>query len=141
MSWLSRLANLFRGERLSRDIDEELASHLQEAIDEGRDPAEAGRAFGSPLRQWEASRNVRIVAWLDSLGADAVFGWRQITKRKVTSAAAILSLGLAIGACTAAFRIIDALLLRPLPVSHPERLYSLSYQGINPEDGSSYMNN
>jgi predicted permease len=46
-------------------------------------------------------------------------------KRKVTSLAAILSLALAIGACTSAFRLVDALLLRPLPVAEPERLYSL----------------
>ncbi len=48
----------------------------------------------------------------------------------MTSAAAILSLALAIGACTTAFRLIDALLLRPLPVAAPEQLYSLSRQGI-----------
>ena len=51
-------------------------------------------------------------------------------KRKVTSAAAVLSLALAIGACTSAFRIIDALLLRPLPVAHAERLYSVAFQGV-----------
>ena len=62
--------------------------------------------------------------------ADAVFGWRQLMKKKVTSAAAILSLALAIGACTSAFRLIDALLLRPLPVASPERLYALYRQGI-----------
>ena len=48
------------------------------------------------------------MAWLDSLRADAVFGWRQLL-RKGTSAAAILSLALAIGACTSAFRLIDAM--------------------------------
>jgi predicted permease len=69
-------------------------------------------------------------AWLDSLRADAVFGWRQITKKKVTSAAAIASLALAIGACTSAFRIIDALLLRPLPVAHAERLYVVAFEGF-----------
>ena len=51
-------------------------------------------------------------------------------KKKATSAAAILSLALAIGACTSAFRLIDALLLRPLPVASPERLYALYRQGI-----------
>jgi predicted permease len=126
----SRIANVFRGDRLSRDIDEELASHIEEAVEHDRDPAEARRAFGSPLRQREASHDAKVIVWLDSLRADAVFGWRQIKKRKVTSAAAILSLGLAIGACTAAFRIVDALLLRPLPVSHPERLYALFYQEL-----------
>ena len=128
MSLWSRIANVFRGDRVSREIDEELESHIAEAIEQGRDPAEARRAFGSALRQREESRDVRLVAWLDSLRADAVFGWRQIWKKKVTSAAAILSLALAIGACTSAFRLIDALLLRPLPVAAPERLYTVAFE-------------
>ncbi|MGH9810993.1 MAG: multidrug ABC transporter substrate-binding protein, partial [Terriglobia bacterium] len=114
MSLWSRIANVFRTDRLTREIDEELTSHIEEALRQGRDPAEARRAFGSPLRQREESRDVRVIAWLDSLRADAIFGWRQLKKKKVTSAAAILSLALAIGACTSAFRLIDALLLRPL---------------------------
>jgi predicted permease len=59
-----------------------------------------------------------------------VLGWRQLKKAKVTSAAAILSLALAIGACTAAFRLIDALLLRPLPIAGTERLYLPYRSGI-----------
>jgi predicted permease len=130
MSLWSRIANALHPNRLPGEIDEELHSHIEEAIEHGRDPAEARRAFGSPLRQREESRDVQIIAWLDSLRADTVFGWRQITKRKVTSAAAILSLALAIGACTSAFRLIDALLLRPLPVTEPKQLYALSRQAI-----------
>src|SRR5580658_2902491 len=133
MSLWTRIANVFRGERLNREIDEELEAHIAEAIAEGRDPGEARRAFGSTLRLREGSRDVKVVAWLGSLRADAVFGWRQLNKTKVTSLAAILSLALAIGACTAAFRLIDALLLRPLPVRNPELLYDLSRQGIGPE--------
>src|SRR5258708_10337076 len=117
MSLWSSIANVFRGDRVSREIDEEMQSHIAEAIEQGRDPAEARRAFGSALQRREESRDLRIAAWLDSLRADAIFGWRQIMKKKVTSAAAILSLALAIGSCTAAFRLIDALLLRPLPVA------------------------
>jgi putative ABC transport system permease protein len=130
MSLWSRIANVFRADRLNREIDEELQSHIEEAIEQGRDPEEARKAFGSALRQREASRDVRLVAWLDSLRADAVFGLRRLRKTKVTSAAAILSLALAIGACTSAFRLIDALLLRPLPVAHAEQLYSLTHHGI-----------
>src|SRR5258707_10729464 len=132
MSLWSRISNVVRGDRLSREIDEELESHIAEAIEQGRDPAEARRAFGSALRQREQSRDIRLIAWLDSLRADAIFGWRRLKKNKVTSAAAILSLGLAIGACTSAFRLIDALLLRPLPVVEPERLYVLLREGIDP---------
>src|SRR5580698_246893 len=133
MSLWTRIVNVLRGERLNREIDEELEAHIAEAIEQGRDPAEAHRAFGSTMRNHEESRDIRIVPWMDSLRADAVFGWRQLVKRKVTSAAAILSLALAIGSCTSAFRLIDALLLRPLPVANPDRLYDLSREGIGPE--------
>jgi predicted permease len=118
---------------LSHEIDEEFQSHIEEAIEQGRDPAEARRAFGAALRLREESRDQRLIPWLESLRADAIFGWRQLKKNKVTSAAAILSLALGIGACTGAFRLVDALLLRPLPVAHPEQLYALAKQGIGPE--------
>ncbi len=130
MSLRSRIANVFHADRLSREIGEEIQTHIEEAIADGRDPAEARRELGPALRHAEESRDIRLVAWLDSLRADAVFGWRQLMKRKVTSAAAILSLALAIGACTSAFRLIDALLLRPLPVANSERLYSVYRAGI-----------
>ena len=55
MSLWSRISNALRGERLNREIDEELQSHLEEAIASGRDPKEAHRAFGSALRASEAS--------------------------------------------------------------------------------------
>ncbi|HKD90779.1 MAG TPA: ADOP family duplicated permease [Terriglobales bacterium] len=73
-----------------------------------------------------------LANWLHSLRRDFVFGGRQILKNKITSAAAILSLALAIGACTSAFRLIDAVLLRPLPIRGPERLYDLLRQGVDP---------
>jgi putative ABC transport system permease protein len=130
MSWCSRIINVVRGERSLRQVDDELQSHIQEAIEKGRDPEEARRAFGSIIQQRERSRDMKIVPWLDSLRADAVFGWRQLKKNKVTSAAAILSLALAIGACSSAFRLIDAVLLRPLPIADPERLEMVGYEGL-----------
>jgi predicted permease len=129
----SRIANVFRGDRLSRDIEEEIQSHIAEAVTEGRDPGEARRAFGSVLSHREKSRDIRLIPWLESLYADAVFGWRQLLKRKVTSAAAVLSLALAIGSCDAAFRLIDAMLWRPLPIAAPERLYVLSREVAGPD--------
>jgi predicted permease len=132
MSWLSRIANVFRPDRLTHEIDEELQTHLDEALQQGRDPVEARRALGPALRLREESRDARLMVWLDSLRADAVFGWRQLMKNEVASAAAVLSLALGIGACTGAFRLIDALLLRPLPVTDPDRLYVLARQGVGP---------
>jgi putative ABC transport system permease protein len=70
---------------------------------------------------------------LDAIRADAVFSWRQLAKHRVASTAAVLSLALASGACTVAFRLIDALLLRPLPVASAERLFVLARSGIGPE--------
>jgi predicted permease len=130
MSLWSRLANVFRPDRLNRDIEEELASHLAEAIEQGRDPEEARRALGRPAQHQQQSHDIHVIHWLESLRADVIFGWRQLKTHKVTSLAAILSLALAIGACTSAFRLIDALLLRPLPVAYTDRLYVLSRQGI-----------
>ena len=66
----------------------------------------------------------------DAFRTDSVFAWRQLRKNPVTSAAALLSLALAIGACTAAFRLIDAMLLRPLPVRDAGDLYSLARNTI-----------
>ena len=75
MSFLSRLANVVRGSRLDREIEEELESHLAEAVRLGRDSAEARRAFGSTLRVREQSRDARILPWLDSLRA----AWHVVT--------------------------------------------------------------
>jgi putative ABC transport system permease protein len=133
MSAWTRVANVFRARRTSAEIDEEFVAHIQDAIDAGREPEEARRAFGSLLRQREASLDVRLAGWADSLRADVVFGWRQLWKAKGTSAVAVLSLGLAIGSCVSAFRIIDALLLRPLPIRAPERLYVIFRKGIGPD--------
>src|SRR5687768_9859010 len=108
MSIWIRIFNVFRNDRLSQEIDEELRSHLEEAIAEGRDPEEARRAFGSALKHRDQSRDVRVAPWLDSIRADVVFAGRQFRKKKAASGAAIVSLALAIGACTTAFRLIDA---------------------------------
>jgi len=132
MSWWSRFHHALRGHPVDREIDEEMESHIAEAVERGRDAAEARAAFGSRLRIGEESHEIRVLPWLDSLRADILFGWRQLRKHKVASAAAVLSLGLATGACTAAFRLIDALLLRPMPVAEPERLYAMFTLGYDP---------
>jgi predicted permease len=133
MSMWSRIVNVFRGQRTGEEIDEEFAAHIQNAIEEGRDPREARQAFGSLLRQREASLDVRLASWLDSLRADVVFGCRLLWKSKARSGVAIVSLALAIGSCISAYRIVDALLLRPLPIREPERLYALFRKGIGPD--------
>ncbi len=129
MSLWSRVANAVRSEQLSREIAEEMESHIAEAVEQGRDPDEARRALGrsdQQRQQRETSHEIRTVRWLELLRADMVFGWRQLKRNKVTSIVAIVSLALAMGACIGAFRLMDALLWRPLPVAHAERLYAIS---------------
>ena len=126
MSLWSRISNAVQGGRLNREIDDELQSHIEEAIAAGRDPDEARRSLGSALRTREASHSIRAAGWLESLLADLRFGWRQLCRNKVASAAAVLSLALGIGSCVGAFRLIDALLWRPLPISGSSRLSVLS---------------
>jgi predicted permease len=126
MSLWSRLINVFRSDALSREIYEEFEDHIATAVGEGADADQVRRRFGRIESRFEASRDIRLIPWLDSLRGDVVFAWRQLKKNKVTTVAAILSIGLAVGACTAAFRLVDALLFRPLPVDHPERLFVLT---------------
>jgi predicted permease len=128
MSLWSRISNAVHGERLNREIEEELQSHIEEAIASGRDPKEAHRAFGSAMRAREASYSIRAAGWLESILADASFGWRQLWRNKLASVAAVLSLALGIGSCVAAFRLIDALLWRPLTISGSSKLYVLSHK-------------
>ena len=134
MSLWSRVANAVRGEQLSREIAEEMESHIAEAVEQGRDPDEARLALGrnyQQRQQRETSYEIRTVGCLELLRADILFGWRQLKRNKVTSTVAILSLALAMGACIGAFRLIDALLWRPLPVANAERLYALSREAFD----------
>jgi predicted permease len=86
--------------------------------------------FGGLDQVKEDCRDAIVAPWLESLFADAVFGWRQLLKHKTASAAAIFSLALGIGASMAAFRLIDALFLQTLPVANPGRLYILTYEDL-----------
>ncbi len=135
MSWLSRFANVFRSDRVDCELDDELQFHLEERaadlIRRGMTPdaaaREARRQLGNRLRITESSREVKLLVWFESIVTDLRLGLRMLRKNAVVSAAAVLSLGLSIGACIAAFSLIDALILRTLPVPEPERLFQLSY--------------
>jgi hypothetical protein len=133
-----RLRTLFLRKQLEQELGEELQFHLEQEIEQlvatglSLEDAHniARRGLYSLERQKERCRDVRAWHRLDVLRADIVFGWGQLMKNKVTSGAAVLSLALAIGACTAAFRLIDAMLLRSLPISDPARLYAIRLDGF-----------
>ncbi len=125
MSLWSRLINVVRGDRLIREIDEELESHVAEATAQGRDAAEARRAFGAVLRHREASRDVRRLVWLDDFIMDVRYAVRALRRQPGFLTAAVLSLALGIGANTAIFTLVDAVMLRAMPVAEPQRLVQI----------------
>jgi putative ABC transport system permease protein len=147
MSWLSRFVNVLRRKNLERDLEDELQFHLDARIDELTSrgmPAEqaaeyARRRFGDTLRLRESSRDIKLIPRLDSILLDVVFGLRAWRRNKVVTAAAVVSLSLAIGACAAAFSLIDALILRSLPVDDPSTLVHLGVRAPgDARDGMSF---
>ena len=93
--------------------------------------ARASRQFGNRAVLRETSRDLKLVPWLESLWRDLRLGARMLRKDAGVSSVAVISLGLAIGACTAAFSLIDAVILRDLPVHDPDRLVYISRAGDN----------
>lgn len=130
MSWLGRLRNHLRGERVSTEITREMQFHLAERADDlvasGMAPdaarREARRRFGSLAYQTERTRERDLFHWLDTLVSDLRYALRALRAAPAFATVAIVSLALGIGANTGIFSIIDALVLKSLPVSHPEQL-------------------
>ena len=136
-----RLLGLVRRPRTDVDLEEELRLHVELMAEEerrrGHQPAAAARAAriraGGVTQAMDVLRDQRSIPSLDALAADLVFGWRQIVRHRAASAAAVLSLGLAMGATMAAFRLVDAVLLRPLPVADPSRLFVVTTTSHDPD--------
>lgn len=129
-----RLTRALRPARTAADLDEELRFHLERRAEDliasgiPREEAlrTARRQLGNPLATREISHEIRSAVWLEAMFRDFRFGLRMLSKYRAASVAAIASLALAIGACTAAFSLIDALTLRPLPVRDPAELVDLA---------------
>jgi len=128
-----RLGAVIRPSRRARDIGREIAFHL-ELDAEQRAHASAGtlsrgdariaarRAFGNPTYMQEEARRMTAVEWLDSVKRDLAFAARTFARAPGFTAAVVVSLGLGIGANAAIFSALQAMLLRPLPFSEPDRL-------------------
>jgi hypothetical protein len=128
-----RIRSLFRRAQVERELDEELQYHLDRQVDEyvarGMSAAdactEALRALGGVERRKDECRDARGMNRLDNLRRDARFATRLLRRTPGFTFVAACTLALGIGASTAIFTVVDALLLRPLPYYDPSRLVML----------------
>lgn len=139
VSWLSRLRNAVNPRRLDDDLAEEMRDHVerraaalrQEGLPAQKARCEAKARFGNTTRLREQSRDFRLWAGLESTLQDVRYAWRGLRNSPAFAVTAVLSLALAIGANTAVYSIVDAAILRPLPVSKPDELVTLSWPDIH----------
>jgi predicted permease len=132
-----RFRSLFRGSQADRELDEELHFHLDRQIeaDVARGvPADqartaALRAIGGLEQRKEQMRDQRGVSRLENLVRDVRLAGRQLGKQPGFTLAAVLSLALGIGANTAIFQLLNALILQTLPVAAPHELVEVRLTG------------
>jgi predicted permease len=121
---------LIRGRRLDDDLNAELLGYLEEItarkMAKGLDPATARRQalieVGGLERVKEQVRDIRIGRFADETVRDASYAWRTLRKAPAFAAAAVITLALGVGANTAIFSVVHALLIAPMPYTDPDRL-------------------
>jgi hypothetical protein len=137
-----RLAGFFRRDKLDRDLEDEMRFHLEMKAKRNREagiPAEearhaARRQFGNATLLREQSRDAWAWRRLEELARDTRFAARMFRRSPVVTAAAVATLALTIGAASAVFSVINAVMMRPLPYPESERLVMLWGTSSRPLD-------
>ena len=140
VSWIDRARNVIGRGDVNREIDEELQFHIEEKT---RDNIEAGmsadearhdalRRFGSRAAIREETHDANVLTHVENVLRDVAFALRNLRRQPTFACAAILTLALGIGATTAIFTVVYAVLLRPLPFPEPDRVMVVSYQPSGP---------
>jgi macrolide transport system ATP-binding/permease protein len=130
MSWLSRLRRMLQRDRLGKDLDEELRSHIEmRATDNmaaGMTPEEAGydarRRFGNVTLLNEDTRAMDLIGWLDTAARDVRYAVRLLRKNPGFTAASVLTLALGVIGTTLVLTAYDAIALRTLAVRDTKSL-------------------
>lgn len=133
MRLLRRFAYWLRSRSSPSDLRDEMDFHRACLEDDfrrrGLDPAAAAdaarRTMGNETYMREESRGVWIMPTAETIWKDWCYAWRGLLRSPTFTLVAVLSLGLGIGANTAMFTVVDALMLRTLPVPHPEQLVTI----------------
>lgn len=138
--FFSKLRGLFLKRRIEQEMQDEINAHLEMQIEDhlrqGMTPEEARylalRKFGGVEQVKETHRERRSLAPVETLLRDLKYGLRMMRRSPGVTAVAVLSLALGIGANTALFSVVDAVLLKTLPVENPERLLVFEWRAGRP---------
>jgi putative ABC transport system permease protein len=139
LNLVSRIRYALARTRMDREAQRELDEHLDLLVDRyvrlgmNRDEARAAarRRFGSPLLVREEIYHMNSIGWLEELAGDARYGLRLLTRNRAFTVVASLTLALGIGATSAIFSVLNAVVFAPLPFRDPARLVWI--QSVNDE--------
>jgi len=142
-----RFANLFRGRSVEPELAREIACHLALLAEEferrGLPPEEAKlaarRAYGGVEQAKELHREARSFVWIEQFLKDVRYGARNLLRTPMFTLVAVNTLALGIGANTAIFSVVNAVLLRPLAYKDPERLVTILHIFNNPVAVGNYV--